>query len=116
VLAHRLDLVAVVATGDEIETVREHLSSNASSMRSALSEMGIDGSQVQTSYNDISSNSRYGGPSEQDQPEYRAIHSFSITTNETDRVGEVIDTAVTNGANEIDDVEFTLASDPDSER
>jgi len=103
--------VAVVATGDDVETVRERLSTNASSMRSALSEMGINGSQVQTAYYDISSNRRYGVPAESDQPAYRAVHSFSITVNETDRAGEVIDTAVTNGANEVDGVEFTLSAD-----
>jgi uncharacterized protein YggE len=102
--------VAVVSTGDDIETVRERLSSNASSMRSALEEMGVDSGQIQTAYYDISSNRRYGG-GEGDEPEYRAIHSFVVTVEDTDSVGAVIDTAVNNGASEIDGVEFTLSQD-----
>lgn len=102
--------VGVVATGDDIETVREQLSSNASSMRSALEEMGIDGGQVRTAYYDISTNRRYGGgPSE--EPEYRALHAFEITVEDPDSVGQVVDTAVTNGANEVDGIEFTLSAD-----
>ncbi|WP_415378606.1 SIMPL domain-containing protein [Halosimplex sp. TS25] len=102
--------VGVVATGDDIETVREQLSSNASQMRSALNEIGIDSSQIRTGYYDISTNRRYGG-GQSEEPEYRAVHSFSITVEDPDSVGEVIDTAVTNGANEVDGVEFTLSSD-----
>ncbi|MFB6140260.1 MAG: SIMPL domain-containing protein [Halosimplex sp.] len=102
--------MGVVVTGDDIETVREQLSSNASRMRSALNEMGIESGQIRTGYYDISTNRRYGGgPSE--QPEYRAVHSFAVTVEDPSRVGEVIDTAVTNGANEVDGVEFTLSED-----
>ena len=102
--------VGVVASGDDIETVREQLSSNASQMREALDEMGIDDSRVRTSYYDISTNRRYG-PRDSEEPAYRAIHSFSITVEDTERVGEVIDTAVTNGAHEVDGVQFTLSAD-----
>ncbi|WP_123536164.1 SIMPL domain-containing protein [Halosimplex salinum] len=102
--------VGVVATGDDIETVREHLSTNASQMRDALDEIGIDGSQIRTGYYDISTNRRYGAR-DSDEPQYRAIHSFSITVEDPDRVGEVVDTAVTNGANEVDGIQFTLSAD-----
>jgi uncharacterized protein YggE len=102
--------LAVVATGDEIETVRQDLASNASSMREALTDLGINSSQIQTSYYDISTNRRYGG-GEGDEPEYRATHAFSVTVNDTDSVGEVIDAAATNGADEVGGVEFTLSAD-----
>lgn len=102
--------VAVVTTGDDVETVRERLAANASSLTDALAEMGIAGDQVQTAYYDISSNQRYQN-AEGEEPEYRAMHRFSVTVNDTDRVGEVIDTSVNNGANEIDGVEFTLSPD-----
>ncbi|WP_436911001.1 SIMPL domain-containing protein [Halosimplex marinum] len=102
--------VGVVATGDDIETVRSHLSTNASSMRSALNEMGIEDGQIRTAYYDISTNRRYGGaPSE--EPAYRAIHTFAITTDDPGSVGQVVDTAVTSGADEVDGVEFTLSAD-----
>jgi len=102
--------VGVVATGDDIETVRSDLSSNASSMRSALSEIGIDSGQIRTAHYDISTNRRYGG-AESEEPTYRAIHAFAITVEEPDTVGQVVDTAVTNGADEVDGIEFTLSAD-----
>jgi len=102
--------VGVVTSGDDIETVRQRLSSNTSQMRDALAEMGIDDSQIRTGYYDISTNRRYG-PRDSEEPQYRAVHSFSITVEDTDSVGEVIDTAVTNGANEVDGVRFTLSPD-----
>ncbi|MFB6087773.1 MAG: SIMPL domain-containing protein [Haloarculaceae archaeon] len=101
--------VAVVATGDDIETVREHLATNASSMQKALQEMGIGSGQIQTAYYDISSERRYGG--EKGEPRYRAIHSFVVTVEDPGRVGQVIDTAVNNGASEVDGVQFTLSPD-----
>jgi len=103
--------VAVVASGDDIGTVREQLSENTTSMRDALAEIGIDESQVRTSYYDISSRERYGGPREEEGPTYRGIHSFAVTVEDTDSVGQVIDTAVSNGASEVDGVEFTLSED-----
>lgn len=102
--------VAVLATGDDIGTVRNQLSDNASSMRDALRSSGIDDGQIRTNYYDISSQERYGGPREE-EPKYRAIHSFTITVEDPGEVGAVIDTAVSNGASEVDGVEFTLSAE-----
>ena len=43
--------------------------------------------------------------------QYRAAHDFEITVTDPDDVGEVIDTAVRNGATEINDVSFTLSTE-----
>ena len=100
--------VGVLATGDEISTVRNQLSENATSMREALTSSGIDSSQIRTNYYDISSEERYRGP-EREGPKYRGTHSFTITIEDPETAGEVIDTAVSNGASEVDGVEFTLS-------
>ena len=102
--------VAVLASGDDIGSVRTDLSENASSMRQALEDMGIDGDQVRTNYYDISSQERYRSP-QGEEPKYRATHSFTVTVENPDDVGAVIDTAVSNGASEVDGVEFTLSAD-----
>lgn len=100
--------VGIVTSADDVETVRERLSNNASSMREALVEAGIDRSQIRTARFDISSDRNPRGEDSR-QPQYRGVHAFEITINETDRAGEVIDTAVSNGANEVDGVRFTLS-------
>jgi uncharacterized protein YggE len=102
--------LAVVSAGDDVGTVREDLAANASSMRQALTDAGIAEDQIRTAHFDISSDRRYGGH-EENEPKYRAVHAFSVTVDDTDRVGEVIDAAVSNGASEVDGVEFTLSPD-----
>ena len=102
--------VAVLATGDDIGVVREQLSSNASQMREALSEIGIEEGQVRTGYFDISSQDRHRARGE-GEPKYRGIHSFTIAVENLDSVGQVIDTAVSNGASEVDGVQFTLSKE-----
>lgn len=102
--------VAITSSGDDVEAVREDLAENASSVRDALAEIGLEDDQIRTAYYDISSNQPYRAP-EEDQPEYSGTHAFEMTVNETERAGEVIDTAVTNGANEIDNVDFTLSAE-----
>lgn len=102
--------VAVVTTGDDATTARERLAENVSSMRQALAEMGIDDDQITTTRYDISQDHRRkheeGGPTT-----YRALHAFEIVLSDLDRTGDVIDTAVENGATNVDGVRFGLSED-----
>jgi uncharacterized protein YggE len=100
--------VAVVTSATNVTTARNQLSENVTAMRTALSDMGVESSQVRTQYFDISED--YRRPEEEDAPtRYRAIHSFEITLENTSRAGEVIDAAVNNGANRVDGVRFGLS-------
>jgi len=104
--------VAVVAVGADAATARQRLAANTSRMRTALEGIGIGEEQITTRRYDIYQDRRR--PREEgDEPriQYRASHDFEITVTEPGRVGEVIDTAVRNGASEIDDVSFTLSTD-----
>ncbi|WP_423751437.1 SIMPL domain-containing protein [Salinirarus marinus] len=104
--------VAVVATADDAATARQRLAANASQMRSALTDLGLDDDQITTMRYDINRDRRR--PREEGtepRVQYRASHAFEITLTETDRVGTVVDTAVQNGATEIYDIQFTLSTD-----
>lgn len=105
--------VAVTAAGDDAGTVRDRLAENASSMRAALSEAGVDESQVTTVRFDISRNHRH----EEDPtaPKYRGIHAFEITVRNVSKVGTYIDVAVENGASRVEDVRFTLSEEKRSD-
>lgn len=105
--------VAVEATGPDAPTARQRLAENVSRMRSALTEMGIGEDQIVTAYYDIDQRRHEPRPGGEERPEteYRAFHAFEITLTETERVGEGIDTAVTNGATSVDNVEFTLSQE-----
>lgn len=102
--------VSVVATGSDAPAVRQRLAEDASRMRSALADIGVGDDQVQTDRYDLRRDRR-PPETDQDQPQYRGEHSFTITVSDTDRTGEIIDTAVTNGADTIDRVQFTLSED-----
>jgi hypothetical protein len=104
--------VAVVTTADDAATARQRLAENVTRMREALREIGVEDDHVTTRHYDIDRDRRRpreeGG---EPRVQYRAWHAFEITVSETDRVGAVVDTAVRNGATEIDRIEFTLSTD-----
>ncbi len=97
----------VITTGEDVQTARQRLAANVSSMREALLAAGLNESQITTE--------RYGiredtiERRETGRTVYRAAHGFSVTLSDLDTVGEVIDTAVANGANNVDGVRFTLS-------
>lgn len=98
--------VAVAARGDDVSAVRRRLAENASSMRAALREVGVNASDVTTRSFDIGRNHRH--EREPSEPTYRARHEFVVTIDDPDRAGEVIVVAIENGATEIEDVSFTI--------
>lgn len=103
--------VAVTATAREAVAVRRQLADNASRLRAALEELGLAESQITTTHYDLDRDLRRPErEGEKPRVRYRGSHRFAITLNRTDRVGAVIDTAVRNGATDVDDVRFTLST------
>lgn len=107
--------VAVVATGDTAEQARSRVADNASSMRSALRDSDVADDQIRTTYFDIAEvRDRESNATSADS--YRAVHAFEIEVQVPaddlgERTGAIIDTAVQNGANRVEGVQFTLAED-----
>lgn len=103
--------VAVTETAPDAVGARRQLAENVSQMRTALQELGIRDEQITTTRYDLD---RYRRRPEREGDEtrvqYRAYHGFEITVDETADAGTVIDTAVRNGATEIEDIQFTLSS------
>lgn len=102
--------VAVEASGPNASTVRRKLAENASAMRAALVEMGVDGDQITTTDFDIRNQRRFGGR-EDERPAAWGRHAFTITLTDLNRTGTVIVAAVENGATSVDDVRFTLSQE-----
>lgn len=101
--------IAVVAEAPDADAARSRVAANASELRSALQSMGIDDDQVRTTYFHL--DVIYEGTgSSRTIVGYRAAHGFEVETDD-DRAGAVIDTAVTNGANRVDRVTFTLSDE-----
>lgn len=101
--------VGVTSRAESVETVRRQLAENASRMRQALQDAGVDPSQIATEDYDIRRDRhprRERG--EREQPRVRGRHAFVITLSNTSRVGQVVVTAVQNGATNVRDVRFTV--------
>ncbi|WP_232700391.1 SIMPL domain-containing protein [Halobacterium wangiae] len=102
--------VAILATGEDSTTVREELATDAESMRTALEEYGLDSEDVRTAHYDIRQE-RERTPEGTEMGDYRGVHAFEITLDDTDAAGEVVDVAVENGADQVNGVSFTLSDD-----
>lgn len=101
--------VAVTARADSVETVRQQLAENASRLRTALQDAGLDADQITSARFDIRQNYRHEkNPSE---PKFQGQHAFVVTVNETERTGDVVVTAVENGATRVENVRFTITQD-----
>ena len=101
--------VAVEARADTAEAARQQVATDAERMREAIRALGIPDDAVETT-------SYFVGP-EYDYREsgrelvgYRAYHAYAIESD-VDRVGDVIDTAVGNGASQVQGVQFTLTDE-----
>jgi uncharacterized protein YggE len=104
--------VSVVATGDDAATARQRLARNVSRMRTALADAGVAEDRITTQRYDIRQDRRRPREEGADpRIRYRAMHDFEITVTGPGRVGDVVDTAVANGATEVDDISFTLSVD-----
>jgi uncharacterized protein YggE len=108
--------VGVVASAADAVTARQQLAADVSRMRDALTEAGIGAEQRRTDDYTLYQESphhephRAGASQADDELTYIAIQTFRITTTPPD-VGDVIDTAVTNGATRVEDVQFRLSGE-----
>lgn len=104
--------VSVEATADDPTTARNRVATNVSSMEEALAEAGIDEGQIRTTDFDLWQDRERPQPDEkQAETNYRARHQFVIEVATVDRVGDVVDTAIDNGATNVNDVRFTLSEE-----
>jgi len=106
--------VSVTAAGNDSATVRDELASGTERLRTALDDIGVD---YETAGYSIEEREQPRRPYEEDRPEesanapaYRGVHSFTVTVDDTDSVGSVIDAAADAGA-EVNRVELTLSEE-----
>ena len=111
-------LVVILGVESEAKTANESLSKNSNSLNSVISSLsnsGISKDSIQTSnftiyplYDSIKdSNGNY----QQILIGYRVSNILSIQTDKIDSAGDIIDSAVSSGANRVDNVSFQLSDD-----
>lgn len=96
--------VAVVVEGNDTDAVSNELAADADELRDALDELDVD--YETTSYGVTAPHFAREEPDH----EYEGHHSFEVTTEDPDVVGDVVDAAAGVGA-QINDVELTLSEE-----
>jgi len=109
-------LILVLGVESEAKTANESLSENSDSLNSvisSLSDSGISKDDIQTSnfsiyplYDSIKDSN---GNWQQILNGYRVSNILSIQTEKIDSAGDIIDAAVSSGANRVDNVSFQLS-------
>ncbi|MDZ7688763.1 MAG: SIMPL domain-containing protein [Halobacteriales archaeon] len=102
--------LAVEARNDDPSTARQEVADGASSMRAALMGMGISEDDIQSTGYTLREASSFERR-ENDVPRHYARHTFRVTVDDTGRAGEVIDTAVGNGATSVSGMSFTVSDE-----
>ncbi len=108
--------IAQVSTGvqTDAKTAREALTANSAAMGklvAGLKSLGFDPKDIQTS--NLSINPRYANPYEGQAPVidgYSVINQVQITARNLDKLGEVLDTLVTLGANQMNGLSFEVSN------
>jgi uncharacterized protein YggE len=101
--------LAVVVTAHNAESARSRVAANASTTRAAVASASPHGDRIRTTcfhLGPIYESDRVG----RDVVGYRAGQRVEIRTD-ADGAGSVVDTAVENGANQIEGVWFSLGND-----
>ena len=111
-------LIIVLGVESEAKTANEALSQNSNSLNSVISSLknsGISEDDIQTSnfsiyplYDSIKDSN---GNWQQILNGYRVSNILSIQTEKIDSAGDIIDAAVSSGANRVDNVSFQLSDD-----
>ncbi|MGB0723928.1 MAG: SIMPL domain-containing protein [Nitrosopumilus sp.] len=111
-------LVIVLGVESEAKTANESLSENSNSLNSvisALTNSGLSEDDIQTSnfsiYPMYDSIKDFNGNWQQVLTGYRVSNILSIQTDKIDSAGDIIDAAVSSGANRVDNVSFQLSDD-----
>ena len=111
-------LIIVLGVESEAKTANESLSQNSNSLNSVISSLsnsGISEDDIQTSnfsiyplYDSIKDSN---GNWQQILNGYRVSNILSIQTEKIDSAGDIIDVAVSSGANRVDSIFFNLSND-----
>lgn len=105
--------VAVTATGDDAEAVRDEVDAEDEELRGALTEWGLEDDAIRTEEYDV--RERYETRDDPNRSRYEGVHRYAIELDDVDAVGEVIDVAIDAGADEVQRIVFGLSDETERE-
>jgi uncharacterized protein YggE len=106
-------VVAVTATGDDSAAVRDELAAGDESLRAALTDWGLSEDDVRTERYDVRES--FETRENPNRTTYQGVHSYEVTVDDVESVGEVVDVAIDAGADEVERIEFGLSEERENE-
>ncbi|MFC4436728.1 MULTISPECIES: SIMPL domain-containing protein [Natrialbaceae] len=103
--------VGAEASGDTAEEVTDELAARAEALREAFDDLGIPEENVEEGRYRVHPQRRRDG----DTAGYEGQHSFQLTLEDVDRVGEIIDELTAAGADDVGRVTFSLQDETHDE-
>ena len=108
--------LAVVTKGADVNQIQKENAKKMNNIISGLkSALRLSDDEISTSYYSVSEEwnpstalkTTYG----EDVQIYRVSNTITVVTSNVDKVGDIIDVAIANGANSVDSLQFSLTAD-----
>ena len=101
-------VVSVETERDDVKVAQDINTANSNKLMDALKAAGIKEADIATTGYNIYDRYRYR---EDTTTKYVVDHTIEITVNDISKVGEILELAVKNGANNVNNVRFTLSEE-----
>lgn len=104
-------VLAVETTSADAKTAVAENAKSTTAVVAALKKFGLKDDQIKTGSYNVYPYVEYvyeERPQEKPPTQYKAFNSLTITISDLDKVGQVIDTAINSGANQVQSVSFDL--------
>ena len=108
--------VEIQVQEDTAERARSEAASRAQLVINAIKGQGVKSDDIESLSINIYPLSDYDRETGQSKVyAYRASHLLKITTNDLDKAGKLLDTAISSGANTVQNIQFTLSEEKQKE-
>ncbi|KAB3539035.1 DUF541 domain-containing protein [Alkaliphilus pronyensis] len=102
--------IAIETLNVDSEAAQDENTELSNKLVDALAKEGIAEEDIKTSYYNMYRERIYNKENGKEQDgKYRVLHSFQVTVKDINKVGAIIDTAVNNGANKINNIRFAVS-------
>ncbi len=106
--------LAVVTLAEDVKNASDENSEKMDAVLAALYEIGISEDDAVTSGYRVRPNYNHGG-SDRRIVSFRVRNSLTVTVRDIEEIGNVVGAAISAGANEINDVTFTVSDERQAE-
>lgn len=103
--------LAVVSSGKTLRELQDQNSLTVTRVVNTLLEQGLQRNQIETTGYNAWPQYVYGGSGEKQPPEiigYQIRNEITVTSNDLQSIGRIIDTALKAGANEVQNITYSL--------